>query len=232
MNTPRNPTRGWKLDPSNRYEFRFWTGERWTNIVSTNGIKLKDTNQKINNLQVEYRLDDYVITVEDNSPKAKTINRHKKQKYFSIKKQATIFLFVVLIIFGFYYINNQSLSAIDRVAMNFVNAFGTSNIESVCNYVVPSRQQSCVENMQIINKLKNNTTKFNVIAVVVKTIQNQNEAIVELRGRICNLLIQNGCKYQSKLFTTQSFSYLWHKAITTNNLIQCKKIKNVWYVNY
>jgi Protein of unknown function (DUF2510) len=36
------PPTGWYPDPSGRHEFRFWTGQRWTDFALDNGVQCAD----------------------------------------------------------------------------------------------------------------------------------------------------------------------------------------------
>lgn len=36
------PPSGWYPDPSDRHEFRFWTGQRWTDFALDNGVQCAD----------------------------------------------------------------------------------------------------------------------------------------------------------------------------------------------
>ncbi len=42
LSPPLNKTRGWKEDPTSRYEYRWWSGLAWTKHVATNGKQKQD----------------------------------------------------------------------------------------------------------------------------------------------------------------------------------------------
>lgn len=44
---PQDLTEGWKVDPSDRYQFRFWDGEVWTFHVLDDGVKGRDPPTKL-----------------------------------------------------------------------------------------------------------------------------------------------------------------------------------------